>query len=595
MAQNRSLQWQDDDLTELLNRRLVGILQPGVYRGFDVQPFDASMDFTFVHTSGNGSSETDYSIPPVSIFNIGVILSRQGVIIKENAPITLTIAPNPSGLERVDRIVCRSRYVKVQGGQPSTYSVYTGTPGGGAPPFSWPAEEINLGLLYVPPGCTSLNDPGVRWRPANRPDLGGDQTVVHNDRQNLFRELITFQELALGQATVQVDAVNHNTVIVDTGSGDDWVEANASVLTVDIVDPVRHMLNAIQLRYPNNRLLALRFNNPGNAEVYLDRTKFLTSTLQESAPYTVNSTLRRSLRVYHEDTVMVYHMGGGVWDILSVTSGMNARMDRRLTLFHSLVWHAGGEVQQVGSDSYFDWKCNIIHLTRNAPYTLSNLIAAQDEGAGPIQEVIKEGYELQVVPRYSGGNVDADQFLVAPGGNILTHHGGSVALPWGRPATFIAVPSDVAGQVQWMLKDYVEGVEQDITAAFIAGNCLGDGDLNPITVSPAASNKVYLYFQGVRMHLRGNLRVGTNADFLSFKLPVPGRVKPTSYAPVGHGVVSEVDGVPTQSRSVLFINNGTGTDHVIAMVTGTGSPPSPAFPVGSGIRFSIDVELVPSR
>ncbi|CAB4185271.1 hypothetical protein UFOVP1492_91 [uncultured Caudovirales phage] len=176
MAQQLLWSWTDDDSTFNLNRRDVGILEPGLYRGFDAS-LPGSMTLSLVHTV-NGALHIEIDLSPVP--NIGVVLSRQGVVVKEDAAILLVISPNNSANPRIDLIVMLHEYVEVSGGQPATYAVIQGTASATpVPPFlNDPARQVILGELYLPGNTTALNAEGVVYTKALPPMLGADATIM---------------------------------------------------------------------------------------------------------------------------------------------------------------------------------------------------------------------------------------------------------------------------------------------------------------------------------------------------------------------------------------------------------------------------------
>lgn len=176
MAQQLLWSWTDDDSTFNLNRRDVGILEPGLYRGFDAQ-LAAGMTLNLVHTS-NGARHVELDLDITQ--NIGVVLSNQGVVVKEDGPISLVVSPNNSANPRIDLIVMLHEYVEVAGGQPATYAIIQGTASATpVPPFlTDAARQVVLGKLYLPGNTTSLDADGVVYTKELPPMLGADPTIM---------------------------------------------------------------------------------------------------------------------------------------------------------------------------------------------------------------------------------------------------------------------------------------------------------------------------------------------------------------------------------------------------------------------------------
>jgi hypothetical protein len=176
--QKRYWNWKDSDKTLSLNNWLLGILEPGLYRGFDFLPM-AGLTLRLNHeTTGLVFTQNDGSESPKT----GVVLSKQGVVIKESAPIDLIIEATLTQ-PRIDIISCTHEYSdEVVGGLTATYRVYSGVADANpvAPIPSDPNNEIILGQLYLPANCSNLNSSGVVYTKSIPPSLGNDALVLKN-------------------------------------------------------------------------------------------------------------------------------------------------------------------------------------------------------------------------------------------------------------------------------------------------------------------------------------------------------------------------------------------------------------------------------
>jgi hypothetical protein len=156
--QTRFWNFEDNDSTFLLNQRLVGIIDAGVYRGYDPAPFQADRTLRLFHNI-TGADQVWLDLITAKV---GVLVTRQGVIIKEDTVIELPIELG-SSLPRKDLIVCEHSYLEETGGRQALYSVIRGTPAENPiePNFTKSTQQIRLGSILVPAGMQILTDEGV--------------------------------------------------------------------------------------------------------------------------------------------------------------------------------------------------------------------------------------------------------------------------------------------------------------------------------------------------------------------------------------------------------------------------------------------------
>lgn len=192
--------WKDDDLTRWLNQRLLGIIEAGLYRGYHANLL-AGLELHLVQTQGVTivSSPTESDPVPYTPVEIkqGVVLTKQGVAIREADEIILPIQPGDSTNPRIDIIVLETAYVIVQNGASVSYSVVEGTPSPTpvAPVPVNPLISTVLGYLYVPAGMTSLTDTGVEYTRAAVPDFANSGQIVYRDQDQTIEERKRFWSL----------------------------------------------------------------------------------------------------------------------------------------------------------------------------------------------------------------------------------------------------------------------------------------------------------------------------------------------------------------------------------------------------------------
>ncbi len=156
------------------NNWFLGVLEPGRYRGFD-SITTSTLSFTVIHT-GTGIKQTKEDLTQTN--ETGILITKQGMVIQEDAAITSLTCVTNSGLSaRVDLVVCTHEDVNTIGGQAATYSVIQGAPGGAIPSLPNPTKQTIVGSIAIPTNCTNLNT--ATYTPAQCPLLGG-QNIFTN-------------------------------------------------------------------------------------------------------------------------------------------------------------------------------------------------------------------------------------------------------------------------------------------------------------------------------------------------------------------------------------------------------------------------------
>jgi hypothetical protein len=267
MAQTRYYNFLADDYTGDINRWLLGILQPGVYRGFEFSPTN-NLTLTLVHTD-TGIVITDPDGVPGD--PTGVLLTRHGVVIKEDEAIEIPVNATTTH-PRIDLIVCTHEYVETEGGAVATYSVIQGvasaTPA--APALTFPEKQVTIATLYIPAATSVLDAAGVIYAREEVPFLGNqDKGFAFRDEANNFTKENIFSLLRLidwqattydsGTKTLTLPATG-NLFIAPT------LESNAIENIVGRTEPG----TVIYIYFPtsadiNSNLSYI--NSPGNIEV----------------------------------------------------------------------------------------------------------------------------------------------------------------------------------------------------------------------------------------------------------------------------------------------------------------------------------------
>ena len=491
-----------------------------------------NLTLTLSHGSGqNGANESTYAEPPGALSNVGVIFTKQGVVVKETASITLPIADNTAGNNRIDVVVCRSKYIEVPGGEPAEYVVYTGTPAlnPSAPSLSFPNQEVVIGYLYIPAGAGAL-DEAVVWVPALRPAFANDGDLMYTNREQVNTHIKRFQTIGMVATSASVGD-GDNYIALDTFEafgtlgGGFYEESSGTFVDVNVGgDPGDvFRLISIQAKSALNRVLWLRFVGVTGKTVKLAIENFLMPDPQIGTPWDSVASGRKDLEVHEGDVVCVIGEAstGALWRILSVHSGKIARLDRSLTMQHRIVLNSGTVVEDGGTGIYIDWRANIIDVECTTDRDLSGI----NPSDGAVQEAnLPAGYEIQIVPRWTGaGSPFTRRFRLMAGGNILLHNDKYVLLPWGRPATLIALPG-AGGTVKWMLKDYMEGLHTDFTDEYTGNNAnivVYSGGGTMVFATPAGAEGIWYTMRGTTCEVSIYLRFTITGTVTSFGLAVP--------------------------------------------------------------------------
>ncbi len=172
MAQKRAFEFKADDSTFDFNQRVLDLLKPGLYHGFDaVLAAGLNLSLTMVNSGNTFIDENEVESDPK-----GMYITKQGVIVREDAAITLPVSVGDPINPRIDLVVAEHLYTAVEGGQPAIYLIIKGTPSATpvAPALTNSKRQTILGQLYVPANMASLNEAGVEYTKSIQPDYAGN-------------------------------------------------------------------------------------------------------------------------------------------------------------------------------------------------------------------------------------------------------------------------------------------------------------------------------------------------------------------------------------------------------------------------------------
>lgn len=175
MAQKSYWNFKDTLLSNSMNNVLLGLLEPGRYRGFDSMNV-SGLNLTLTHTI-TGIKQTLENLTQTT--ETAIVYTKQGYVIQEDAAISgLSCLTNASNaFIRTDLVIQTHQDVNTIGGSPATYSIITGPNGSPTPPaLPNPTYQVIIGYISIPASAANLT--GATYTPAKTPLLGNQ---VFND------------------------------------------------------------------------------------------------------------------------------------------------------------------------------------------------------------------------------------------------------------------------------------------------------------------------------------------------------------------------------------------------------------------------------
>lgn len=166
MAQKQYTTYQADILSFELRDALIGVLNPGRYIGFNtISEYQAQVGSVLYirFTQGAGSAaKYDKATPPVLDDAYGIVVTRQGVIIAEDANIDIPVTLDGGAGICYHVIYCQHNYIQVPGANNATYGVQSGSSGGGIPSVTDTRRAI-IGIIKEEANAIDYND--ITWIP----------------------------------------------------------------------------------------------------------------------------------------------------------------------------------------------------------------------------------------------------------------------------------------------------------------------------------------------------------------------------------------------------------------------------------------------
>ncbi len=169
MSRVRFFDYEMYDLTDYLNRHYRGVLQPGVYFGFNCEKGTGNMDVSI-------SMDTD---PDITGAKLGTIITRDGVVIQETADLTDEVTvPNGDGANpRIDYLVADYTYNASLPNNDVSYSIVAGTPAVTPVPPTLGDDQLAIAELHIPTAFAGPLVNGTNVIDVNRKNLYADSQI----------------------------------------------------------------------------------------------------------------------------------------------------------------------------------------------------------------------------------------------------------------------------------------------------------------------------------------------------------------------------------------------------------------------------------
>lgn len=207
--QKSYINYKDNISSINTNFKYVGILQEGRYRGFDALTKTGGFGISIAHTStGHPLLNLDLTTSDP----IGIWVSRQGVVIQEDAAMAFTMASNAgSSAQRNDLIIGRHHHDTINpGGIPATYEIVQGPSNSSALPTPSGNDFVIIGTLTLPAGASDLTN--LAYTPATVPGLGNTKPA-QLDKPNVFTDQQSFAQAAdIGLPLQNFEITNRGTI-----------------------------------------------------------------------------------------------------------------------------------------------------------------------------------------------------------------------------------------------------------------------------------------------------------------------------------------------------------------------------------------------
>lgn len=215
--QRRYINWQDQRKSDIVNRRLLAAIPNGLWRGFDYDASSSGTNLVLSHTV-TGYNET--AEDGTAHNNVGMVKTQQGVIVTEDAAVTIILSGNSDLTHgRIDYIIMSETYVETPGGTVAGYAQLIGTPAATPvpPAIPFPLTSTILGTVVWP--ANTVNIAAAAYTKAAQPvigggDAGGSDVVLKSIVQTITARKQIVHEV--GKAAAMVNTAGTLTATVDS-------------------------------------------------------------------------------------------------------------------------------------------------------------------------------------------------------------------------------------------------------------------------------------------------------------------------------------------------------------------------------------------
>lgn len=231
MSQKRYLNHRDPVSSFDANAKYSGILPANVYTGFDNIIDIVGLTFKLDHQT-TGQIFTD--IAQATTAKLGIWITKQGTVIKEDAAVSFTVATNVgNSKKRIDLLVGRHYHDNLfAGGVPATYEVITGpTESFTDPVLPSPQTATILGRIIIAENSSSIAS--AVWK-RNRGHLPGGDLAALLGFENKFTSQQQFAQGPDATITLNDYEVAGRSTLLDL-SGGNYFQVNSATGFLDLI------------------------------------------------------------------------------------------------------------------------------------------------------------------------------------------------------------------------------------------------------------------------------------------------------------------------------------------------------------------------
>lgn len=231
MSQSRFHSYKDPDSTEAFNNKLRGILESGIYLGYNVSYGGSGWNLSFTH-------DTD---PDNAGSKLGILVTRDGVVCQENADQANVVVGYAPGAVPEMHYVCASYvYNKATPANTVNYIVKVVTPIG---PAVLTDDEVLIASIYVPNGIGDYGASGVVIQNVAKKSLSGNNDKAILEFNGILKPGI-YDGMEIIEGSVNAGLPNYVTLSRGTWITKENWKVEESVDQTDLFAPTNPGLNS---------------------------------------------------------------------------------------------------------------------------------------------------------------------------------------------------------------------------------------------------------------------------------------------------------------------------------------------------------------